>query len=68
MEDEYFYYLVLGLNDSSIEDDMKKAYRKVALRSHPDKNNHPQASAELRMINEATEGLEDLLCHNDAMR
>ena len=68
MEGGYFHYHVLGLNESSTEDDMKKAYRKLAFRSHPDKNNHSQASSVIRMINEAKEGLEDLLHYNDAMR
>ena len=31
------HYHVLGLNDYSIEDDMKKAYRSLALQFHPDK-------------------------------
>ena len=47
---------------------MKKSYPKLALWSHPDKNKHPQASAMMRMINEAKEGLEDLLRYNDAMK
>ena len=47
---------------------MKKYYRKLALRSCPAKNNHPQASSVMRMINEAKEGLEDLLRYNGAMR
>ena len=68
MEGEYLRYRVLGLNDSSTEYDMKKAYRKLSLRSHPDKNKHPRDSAMMRMINEAKEGLEDLLRYNDAMR
>ena len=40
----------------------------MSLQSHPDKNNHPQASAVMRMINKAKEGLEDLLRYNDAMK
>ena len=47
---------------------MKKSHRKLALRYHPDKNKHLQASAVMRMINEAKEGLEDLFRYNDAMR
>ena len=62
------HYNVLCLNEYSTEDYLKKAYRKLALRSHPEKNKHPQDSAVMRMINEAKEGLEDLLCYNDTMR
>ena len=40
----------------------------MALRYHPDKNKHLQASAVMRMINEAKEGSEDLLYYNDEMR
>ena len=47
---------------------MKRAYSKLALRSHPERNKHPQASAAMRMINEAKEGLEDILCYNIEMR
>ena len=68
MEGEYLHYNVPGLNESSAEDDMKKAYHKLTFRSHPDKNKHPQASDVMRMINEAKEGLKDLLHYNDAMR
>ena len=47
---------------------LKKPIRKLALRYHPDKNKHPQASDVMRIINEAKEELEDLLRYNDAMR
>ena len=67
MECEVFHYHVICLNESSTEDDLKKAYGKQALRSHPDKNKHPEASADFCMINEAKKGLEDVLRHNDAM-
>ena len=46
---------------------MKKAYFKLAILCHPGKNKHPQASAVMGMINEAKEGLEDLLRYNDAI-
>ena len=58
------HYHVLGLNEFSTEDDKKKAYRKMALQSHSDINNHPQDYAVMRMINEDKEGLEDLLNYN----
>ena len=61
-------YRVIGLDESSPENDMKKAYRKLALQSHPDKNRHSQASDVMHMINDAKERLGDLLRHNDAMR
>ena len=32
------HYLVLGLNKSSTGNDMKKSYRSLALRFHPEKN------------------------------
>ena len=47
------YYHVLGLNDSSTEDDMKKFYCSLALRFHPDKNQYSQVSDVMKMINEA---------------
>ena len=62
------HYHVLGLNESSTEDDMEKVYSKMALRSNPDKNKHPQTSAVMRMLNKAEKGLEELLRYNDAMR
>ena len=46
---------------------MKKYYRKLALKSPPDKNKHPQASDVMGVIYEGKEGVEDLLCYNDAM-
>ena len=63
-----FHYRVLGLNESSTEDDTKKFYHKMDLQYHPDINKHPQDSSLMRMINEAKEGLEDILRYNDAMR
>ena len=68
LEVEVLHYDVICLDESSTEDDLEKAYRKLALRSHPDKNKHPQASADFLMINEAKQGLKKVLCHNDAMR
>ena len=68
LEGEALYYHIIGLHESTTEDDFKKAYRKQALSSQPEKNNYPQASADFRMIQEAKKGLEDVLHHNDTMR
>ena len=47
------HYHVIGLDETSTEDYMKKYYPKLALQSHPDKNKHSQASDVMLMINEA---------------
>ena len=68
LEGEDLHYHVRFLYKSSTEDDTKKSYLKLSLRSHPKKNKHTQASTVMRMINVAKEGLEDLLRYNDTMR
>ena len=62
------HYHVLCLNESSTEDDLEKSYRKLALRSHPEKNKYLQSTAAFRMVNKTKQVLEDILSHNDAMR
>ena len=53
LKGEDLHYRVLGLNDSSTKDDMKKSSCKLALRYHSDKNKHPQAYAVIHMIKDA---------------
>ena len=62
------HYYVLVFNESSTEDGMGKAYLKLALTCHPDKNKHSQSYYVMLMINEANEGLEDTLRYNDERR
>ena len=54
------YYNVLGLDKSASQDDIKKAYRKLARKFHPDLNpNDESAKKKFQEINEANEVLTD---------
>lgn len=54
------YYKILGLNKNASSDDIKKAYRKLARKYHPDLNpNNDTAKKQFQQINEANEVLSD---------
>ncbi|CAN8230157.1 unnamed protein product [Cochlearia groenlandica] len=55
------YYKVLQVDRSSNDDDLKKAYRKLAMKWHPDKNpnNKKDAEAMFKQISEAYDVLSD---------
>ena len=53
------YYKILGVSRGATEDDIKKAYRKLALKYHPDKNKSPGAEEKFKEIGEAYEVLSD---------
>ena len=53
------YYEVLGLSKGASEDDIKKAYRKLAKKYHPDVNKASDAEEKFKEINEAYEVLSD---------
>lgn len=51
------YYKILQVDRSAKDDDLKKAYRKLAMKWHPDKNpnNKKEAEAKFKQISEAYE-------------
>ena len=53
------YYQLLGLDQAASEDDIKTAYRRLALKYHPDKNQDPGAEEMFKNISEAYEVLSD---------
>ncbi|CAF2992126.1 unnamed protein product [Rotaria socialis] len=53
------FYKILGLSKGASDDDIKKAYRKLALKYHPDKNKDPGAEEKFKEVAEAYEILCD---------
>ncbi len=54
------YYSILGVPKTASDDDIKKAYRKLARKLHPDLNpNDAEASKKFQQLNEANEVLSD---------
>lgn len=61
MSEKRDYYEVLGLKKGASDDEIKKAYRKMAIKYHPDRNlnNKEEAEARMKEINEAYDVLKD---------
>lgn len=53
------YYQTLGLARGASDEEIKRAYRRQALRYHPDKNKEPGAEEKFKEIAEAYDVLSD---------
>ena len=53
------YYDILGVNRDASQDEIKRAYRKLAAKYHPDKNKAPDAEEKFKKVREAYEVLSD---------
>jgi molecular chaperone DnaJ len=53
------YYKILGLDDTASEEAIKKAYRSLAMKFHPDKNKESGAEEKFKKISEAYSNLSD---------
>jgi molecular chaperone DnaJ len=59
VSDKSDYYTLLGVARGANQDDIKKAFRKQALKYHPDRNQDPGAESQFKAINEAYGVLSD---------
>ncbi|KAG0659891.1 hypothetical protein C6P45_001726 [Maudiozyma exigua] len=58
-KDKSQFYEILQVEKTASDNEIKKAYRKLAIKLHPDKNPHPRASEAFKVINRAFEVLGD---------
>ncbi|KAL6944575.1 hypothetical protein ACO0RG_001313 [Hanseniaspora osmophila] len=57
--DKHDFYKILKIEKTSNDLEIKKAYRKMAIKLHPDKNSFPRAAEAFKRVNRAFEVLSD---------
>ncbi|KAH8270484.1 hypothetical protein KR018_010629 [Drosophila ironensis] len=53
------FYRILGIERNATAEEVKRGYRRMALKYHPDKNDHPQAEEQFKEVVAAFEVLSD---------
>ena len=53
------YYAILGISRNATDEDLKRSYKKLAIKFHPDKNHAPQASEAFKKVGAAYACLTD---------
>jgi len=59
LQAENTHYTLLGVPEKATEAEIKKAFRRLAMKWHPDKNPSSEAEAMMKQLNEAHETLTD---------